>query len=108
MKRWIAALVCLAAVGCTGEPRLDTTSEETFNASVEKIGQKLDDAGKKQLAEDMATITMTGAMKAVGQVFSNENAKGASTAPDVMKDLNGLTASQLHSKAEEIRSSLRR
>jgi hypothetical protein len=110
--RRFAAAIALAflsylATGCGLSHRFDATSEETVKASIEAMCAGKSEDQRKQLADDLATFTptrpdasLTGAKKSRAKP-----AAASSTDPPngLYKPLHGLTADEIHDKAETTR-----
>lgn len=95
------ACLCLSAAGC-GEPTFDATDQASRQASLKRMGAKLDEPAKKQLARDMVTISIGPMFKAALSRKGSPEANGE----EVLKSMHGMTASQIHAKAEEVRQKM--
>jgi hypothetical protein len=101
----LALSLGLAVAGCGGPPRFDATNDDTAKASVDRMKAGLSEAQRYALAKDMATVAMPALMK---QAFSRMGAdKGGKIGPaEAMKPLHGLTAAEIHERAEGVRKGL--
>lgn len=116
MMRWTIrfAMMCLAPVmavvlsGC-GKPTLDTTTEATSKASMQKMTEGMTPEQKKQFAGDMIAATFPDAMKSAFSNIGKAQAKPpAPTGPnEMLKPLHGMTVEQIHAKAEAARIELK-
>ena len=92
----------LAITGCGGGPRLDATSMDSFGASRKAMEADLTDKQKSQLAKDLAdALGPEAARMAMNNTFSKE--KSTTNPIDIYKSLDGMTAEEIHLKAEENR-----
>jgi hypothetical protein len=95
-------ILALAISGCGRSPRLDTTSEETYKASQKAITADMTDAQKREFAGDIAAAVGPEAVQAgLRNTFSKDKSQASPTA--MYKSLNGMTAEEIHAKAEENR-----
>jgi hypothetical protein len=98
-----AVLLSLATVGCDGSPRFDISNEESAKASIEKLSAGMSPTQRQTFAKDMATVlSQDGVKKAVQETEKNRTAAPADKTA-IYKPLHGLTAAELHDKAEAIR-----
>lgn len=108
MKRRVAAFVLstLVVTGCGGgglvggTPTIDATDTDRLASSMTRMRERLDDAHKTQLAADI--LLLTAPKDASGKVRANAIQAGG---PEAMKPLQGLTAEEIHAKAEQLRES---
>ena len=97
-------LLILAIAGCGGAPRFDVSSEESTKASRDRMEAALTPLEKEALKKDIGTVVMQdGLQRAVQDASSRE--KSPSDRSAVFKTLQGLTAWEIHEKAETIRRS---
>ncbi len=97
-----ALVTTLVVPGCLGEARLDTSSQASIDSSIKAMQSGLSDKDKQQLNADMSAVTMQAVFKAMSE--SKGQNKGP-TGPELYKPLSGMTAKQIHEKAEEVRKS---
>jgi hypothetical protein len=92
----------LAITGCGGGARLDATSLDTFTASRKAMEAGMSDNQKRQLATDLAdALGPEAALAAMKNTFSKE--KVATSQTELYKPLQGMSAEEIHNKAEENR-----
>jgi hypothetical protein len=92
----------LAITGCGGGARLDATSTDTFAASRKAMEAGMTDKQKRQLATDFAdALGPEAAQATVRNTFSKE--KTTTSPTEIYKTLQGLSAEEIHNKAEENR-----
>ena len=103
----LCLVLTLLFAGCGGTagsaPRLDTTSEATLKSSMEKLTAGMTEDQKRQLTADTLSITMPTMMK--------ELAKGTARKVEGVEffaPLNGLTAAEIHQRAEQARAAIAR
>jgi hypothetical protein len=95
MKPCLFGLMLVFVVGCgppklmhgSGEPTLDTTSEESMQKSVVAMESKLSDEQKRELTGALLNYSMREAFRAEGA--------GGSKPHEWCKALHGLTAEQI-------------
>jgi hypothetical protein len=110
MKRVAVTFLLFACIeGCGGSPRLDASSDATLEASTKRITAGMTEEQKKAFVSDMGAAVLPGAMKSV---FENAFKKGANKTPpqsghEVFKPLHGMTASEIHAKADRERQQLK-
>jgi hypothetical protein len=86
--------------------QLDASSKDSLNDSMQKMTANMTDVQKKQFAADSMTLTMSTMMKSA---FQGAFSKGSPRAPnetEMFKTLHGLTADEIHAKADEIRRNM--
>jgi hypothetical protein len=100
----VAAL--LGSVGCGGPARIDATNEQTFKDSSAAITAKMTEAQKAEFGSDCATVMMKGSLPELMKKAMDAGAKPPKEpAPgEIAKPLHGLTAAEVHAKAEAIRA----
>lgn len=112
MRRFVAAIALGLASGTAdgcggvgGSPRFDASTEEAAHASIEAMKAGLGDDARKRLADDLATFTPTRPDAALTGARKKARAKSAAVdKPNVIfKPLDGLTAAEIHDKAEQTR-----
>jgi hypothetical protein len=104
MKTRLASFALAASMmvpGC-GQPRFDASSAESAKASMERLTAGMDAGQKAELGKDMAVVMMAGGLNAA---FDFAFGTGGGAPPDqvaVFRSLHGLTAAEIHDKAESI------
>jgi hypothetical protein len=92
----------LAITGCGGGARLDATNTDTFSASRKAMEAGMTDKQKRQLATDFADAVGPEAREAtMKNTFGKE--KSTTSPTEIYKSLQGLSAEEIHNKAEENR-----
>jgi hypothetical protein len=99
MLRVIAPLLVLIVAGCSGQPRLDTSSDAAFKSSLDRMSKGMTAEESKQLVEDVMTVAFAEAIN----VPRPRNDGEKQPAARVVASLNGLTAAEIHARAEELR-----
>lgn len=96
-------LVAMFAVsGCGGGgPRLDASSQQKLEDSMKAMRATMTDPQKREFAQDMAAALGQGAM--MSGLGGGDKGKTATSASNAYKPLDGLTAEEIHAKAEEAR-----
>jgi hypothetical protein len=93
----------LAITGCGVGPRLDATSMDSFAASRKAMETDMTDNQKRQLAKDLGdALGQEAAMANAKNTFSKE--KKETSLNDAYKPLQGLTATEIHDRAEANRA----
>ncbi len=104
-------LMCLFCTGCSSEPKVDTSSDQTFVQSMAEIYKTLpeterDDFGKYFMA------TIAGEIKGInyknikedeyGKLYSMIKSRGGENAEKYLAAINGMTAKQIQEKGKGI------
>ena len=95
----------LASVGET--PRLDASSEARLRASLERMTAGMSDAQKKEFYADCIELTLPDTMKSAFQLTFLHDRPLWSNGPRMFKPLKGMTAAEIHRKAEGARRASR-
>ncbi len=94
--------VILSACGGNGEPTMDTTDDESVEASYSEIIAHLSDEERDQFDEALGNVYMMGALERMESGMSED---------EIMDELNdevhGKTASEIIAKAEESEAVIR-
>lgn len=94
----LALAAALIAAGCGGAPkRIDATSGESMQKSVEEIKKSLSAEEKKKFEDALMTVSAK-------HIFGNMLKKDADPEKEALKALNGKTVAEVIAEAEEIRS----
>jgi hypothetical protein len=100
----LVVAVLIAALATVAEtPRLDATSEGRLEASLQKMTTGMSDARKKEFFEDCMDLTLPDTMKSAFQRAFLRNGAPAASGPRLFKPLHGMSAAEIHRKAEEVR-----
>jgi hypothetical protein len=92
----------LLAAGCGPDAaRIDATTDATAEASIDAMRQGLTEDQKKRLRADMMALTMPVLMAALPK---EPPGRGRLTAKDLAGPLHGLTAAEIHNKAQARRA----
>ncbi len=106
----IALASALAISGCGGPARLDTSSEEGLKASKKAMTSGMTDKQKEAFAQDLWAAVMVDEIEKVfkGQKSSMFHVDEPSEASelDMFKPLHGMTAAQIHTRADEARRAI--
>lgn len=103
----LLATMTLMLAGCgdsgvsSGGARLDTSSDSAMEASIEAMTKDMSNSEKQELAKALAGIMMMRGFSLVGEDLSEEEIHAR-----VMEGLDGLTASEIVAKAEEVKAEL--
>jgi hypothetical protein len=93
----------LLAAGCgPGAVRIDATTDAIAEASIDAMRQGLTEDQKEQLQADMMALTMPVLMAAM---LKEPPEGGRLTAKDLTRPLHGLTAAEIHDRAQARRAS---
>ena len=103
-KRLLAplALLTLTITGC-GSPTIDASSAGALAASIKKINRSLSEPDQLTFAKDCSTIIFPDALRVAARNDIQRAWSRALADPTHFKPLHGLTASQVHDKAEQSR-----
>jgi hypothetical protein len=96
-------LLLLPLAGCSRPPRFDATSDATVESSIKAMTEPLSACGRKAFAADLTTISVPGLVKSA---FGPGRGKAKGEPPrksELFGGLHGLTAAEIHAKAEAIR-----
>lgn len=93
-------LFSVVLVGCGSEPTLDTSSEEAFKTSMERMTADMSPEEAAELQVAIQEILFDELFGSLGNGMPSE-AIGASVA----KEIDGLTASEILAKADKIKNS---
>ena len=96
-----AALVLGILTGCGSAKRLDATDDETLKTSMAAMKASMNEADSKQFQADVQTAASLGPSKEA--TIPGVTRQKQSKPIDKFKPLDGMTAAEIHSKAEEIR-----
>jgi hypothetical protein len=96
------ALVLGILTGCGSAKRLDVTDDQTLKTSMAAMKASMNEADSKQFDADVQTVSTTAPPKeaATPGLTSQKQRKPI----DKFKPLDGMSAAEIHSKAEEIRA----
>ncbi|KAF0805838.1 hypothetical protein A167_03364 [Alcanivorax sp. S71-1-4] len=101
MKKYLAGLIlALMLVGCS-DPRLDASSEDAFEASLEKVVADMDDNERQLFTEALMIVMLTGITRDDVAAAQSGNMDELSSPFD---HLDGLTAAEVIERAGEIRA----
>ncbi len=101
----VVLFVALAVVGC-GTARFDATSEDSAKASIERLSAGMTKEQKEELAKDVMAVVFVDGMK---QVFKNGLTPGKKpefSKTEMFRSIHGLTAAEIHAKAEQVRNDM--
>jgi hypothetical protein len=104
---FIAVLVAVMAT-VAEMPRLDATNAATLDASLQKITASMSDDQKKAFLADCTELTLSGTMKTAYQNAFLYEGPPESSGRKMYKPLHGMTAAEIHRKAENAREMARR
>jgi hypothetical protein len=95
----VALSLSLVVAGCGGgAPRIDASTDETARASLDRMRAGLSKAQRDALAGDISTVAMPAMIKRA--LASRNMSEGPAVS---LKPIDGLTAAEIHEKAEAIR-----
>lgn len=99
MRMWLLRLVCGFALGLQGcgPPKIDTTTEETTKASVQRVKDALPEAERKRFEDALTVVAFAGAGSLADMVRDPEGVKTRGLA-----SLNGRTATEVLAEADRI------
>jgi hypothetical protein len=93
-------------VAQASSPRMDTSSKESLGESMQQMAVNMTDEQKKQLTADFMTLTMPELMKTAFQSAFSKESPRAPDETEMLKPLHGLTADEIHARAEEVRRNM--
>lgn len=103
MKRAAVVLfVALAVVGC-GTARFDATSEESAKASIDRLSAGMTKEQKEELAKDVMAVVFVDGMQQVVKNAFTPGQKRELSKTDMFRSIHGMTAAEIHTKAEQVR-----
>jgi hypothetical protein len=85
--------------GCSSAPRLDTSTEEKLDASLEKMNAALTEEKRHELAQSIAILTVSRTMP-TGITTALSNDAPAVSKTEVYQPLDGKTAEQIIAEAK--------
>ncbi|MCG8291994.1 DUF6694 family lipoprotein [Pseudomonas entomophila] len=100
MRRFLALTLIAAALAGCGDPKIDSSSKEAFQASIAKVAKDLPEDQKAKLKADVMLLAFQG--MDLGQVLQGKKTTDDASG-DMMAALNGLTAKELSIKADQVR-----
>ena len=100
----VALATAFAISGCGGPARLDTASEESLKASKKAMTFGMTNEQQEEFADDLRAAVLLDELgkMGVGQkstMFQMDEPNEL----EMFKPLHGMTAAQIHTKAEEVR-----
>jgi long-subunit fatty acid transport protein len=98
----MAALVLGTLTGCGSAKRIDATSQETLKTSMAAMKASMNEADSKQFQADVTTVQTLGTVKE--DVAPGLTSKKQKTALDTFKPIDGMSAADIHARAEELRA----
>lgn len=104
-SKWFYPLIIAIAFlvfGCT--PKIDASSEDALEASIEKVRDSLDH--DEQTAFDKALEVL--AFSSIGEAFFNPDASGEELARAFMTTMDGKTAAEIIAEAERVKERVAR
>lgn len=101
MKRTLLMVALSLTLSGCGEPKIDGKSESSYQASISKIADGLQEPKKNQFAESLAIVSLS--QFKLGDVFSGKQT-AESLKANAMATLDGKTADQVISEASRIRA----
>ncbi len=90
--------IVLASVGET--PRLDASSEASLETSLQRMTEGMSDAQRKEFLADCMDLTLPDTLRSAFQHAFLSNGPPASNGSRMFKPLQGMTAADIHRKAE--------
>lgn len=104
MKTLILTLfTVLLLTGC-GEARIDASSQEALEASVERMAEDMDAQEKQALKQAVITIAMDQSSRAINSAMRGERTDPERAEREILEALDGKTASEVIAYAEELKS----
>src|SRR4051812_18197896 len=89
--------------GCSSGKTVDATTVESAKSSLDAIKKSLPPAEVKQFDTDVMTVMTTRDTSASAGVSPKQR-----TQAEIYKSIDGMTASEIHAKAEELRASTKK
>ncbi len=100
LKIFVLGAVISLLTAC-GEPKLDTSSDETMTASIQEIMGELSIEDQEKFEKTIMGIYVLTAMSSFGNDVSPEEAKAK-----IDEELNGKTAKEIFAIADEIKAEM--
>jgi hypothetical protein len=99
----LTVMAAVAISGCGASDRIDATSQESLGQSIKRIKAGMPKADQDALAKDLATVTFAANAKTMVANALSKTSNKSFISSEMFKPLHGLTAAQVHEKAELIR-----
>jgi hypothetical protein len=101
LPKLLAAIVLAGTlIACGGQPKLDASSDEAWETSLEQMMAELSPEQQNQLEDDFTTIIMVGTINA----FSQGLDQGTDSFEEhLLSLLDGKTAEEINATANELR-----
>ena len=97
----VIAIVIAVAASFVEKPRLDASSTAvSLESSLQKVTAGMSDTQKKEFLADCMELTLPGTMKSAFERAFLSNGPPATTGPRMYRPLQGMTAAEIHRKAE--------
>jgi hypothetical protein len=103
MRIAVVPFLVLLVTGCESQPRLDTSSDAAFQASLDRMANGMTDEEKSQLVGDVFAVAVTQSIAQASDGLRNQREKKDLPAARLVILLNGMTADEIHAKAEKVR-----
>lgn len=100
MRRIVAITVLAAALSGCGEPKIDGSSDQAFKESIAKVSKGLTEDQRAKFKSDMMLLAFQGVD--FGKVLQGK-AKPEDMSENMKSGLDGMTASQVSAKADQVR-----
>jgi len=87
------------ALGCSGPPRIDTSSEESATASLKRVRESLPEKMRSAFDEAVTTVVLSG--------YAEDELRETAAGPErfgarALEPLNGMTAEEVLTEAQRI------
>ncbi len=103
MKTLILTLfTVLMLTGC-GEARIDASSQEALEASMERMAEDMDAQEKQALKQAVITIAMDQSSRAINSAMRGEHMDPGRAEQEMLEALDGKTAAEVIAYAEELK-----
>lgn len=99
----VIAIVIAVVASVVDKPRLDASSEASLEASLQKMTAGMSAAQKKEFLADCMELTLPDTMKSAFQRAFLSNGPPATTGPRMYRPLQGMSAAEIHRKANVAR-----
>jgi hypothetical protein len=99
----VVAVLFAVLASLVETPRLDPSSQESLEISLQRMTSEMSESQKKEFLADCIDLTLPETMKSAFQIAFLSNRPPAANGPRMFRPLQGMNAAEIHRKAEEAR-----